>query len=103
MTKRKRRYFSPEQKSQAVIRHLQDGVPVSEICDELEIHPNKFYEWKKQALANMSEGFRSKREKGEHRQKRQIEKLESKISEKDSVIAELISENMTFKKKNGDV
>lgn len=103
MSKRTRRYFSPEQKAGAVIRHLQDGVPVSDICDELDIHPNKFYEWKKQALSNMAEGLRSKREKGEYRQKRQIEKLQSEISNKDGVIAELLSEHMALKKKNGDV
>lgn len=95
MSRRPRRNFTPEQKSAAVIRHLQDGVPVSRICDELDIHPNQFYDWKKQALESLSGAFeRKKTPRDDARKKRELEQLQDKLSKKDEVIAELLTDHI---------
>ena len=47
---RLRRRFSDVQKTKAILAHVQDGVPVSQVCEDLGIHPNQYYEWQKQAF-----------------------------------------------------
>ncbi|MBS1262481.1 MAG: hypothetical protein MAG453_01832 [Calditrichaeota bacterium] len=99
MSKRPRRSFTPEQKAAAVIRHLQDAVAVSQICDELDIHPNQFYDWKKQALESLSGAFeRRKTPREDARKKRELEQLQDKLSKKDEVIAELLTDHIAPKK-----
>jgi transposase-like protein len=101
--KRPRRQFTPEQKSHAVIRHLQDGVPVSQICDELDIHPNQFYDWKKQALESLAGAFeRKKTPREDARKKRELQQLQDKLSKKDEVIAELLTDHIALKKSLGE-
>ncbi len=50
MTKRKQP--TPEQKLAIVRRHLVEKVPVSDLCDELGVHPNQYYNWQKQSFEN---------------------------------------------------
>jgi len=49
MSRRPRRRFSDVQKTKAVLSHIQDGVSESQVCEDLGIHPNQYYEWQKQA------------------------------------------------------
>lgn len=102
MAQKKRRSFSPEQKARAVLRHIQDGVAVSQICDEMNIHPNQFYEWKKQALQNLSKALDRSDERKKRQGEREKQRLQSRLSEKDSVIAELLSDHMALKKSLGE-
>ena len=37
MTPKTRRRFTPDQKAAIVRRHLEDKVPISDLCDEYEI------------------------------------------------------------------
>ena len=102
-SRRARRMFTPDQKSKAVIRHLQDGVSVSQICEELSIHPNQFYDWKKQALESLAGAFAKKAAPQEQkRQQQQMERLHDKLSQKDEVIAELLTEHIKLKKSLGE-
>ena len=41
----KRKYFTPEEKVAIVRRHLLEGVPVSDLCDQLGIHATQYYAW----------------------------------------------------------
>ena len=38
-------------------RHLLDKVPVSDLCDELDIYPNQFYDWLKEFFENGHAAF----------------------------------------------
>ena len=38
-----RKNYSPEEKLSVLKRHLVEGVPVSDLCDELQLNPNVFY------------------------------------------------------------
>ena len=102
-SRRPRRMFTPEQKSKAVIRHLQDGIPASQICEELSIHPNQFYDWKKQALESMVGAFARKVVPTEARRQQQVvEQLQGKLAQKDEVIVELLTEHIKLKKSLGE-
>ena len=52
--KKSRRKFTAEQKAAILRRHLQDKVPVSDLCDEYKIQPSVFYTWQRQLLENIA-------------------------------------------------
>ena len=57
---RERRHFTPQQKVAIVKRHLVDGVPISDLCDEHHILPTQFYQWQKQLFENGATAFERK-------------------------------------------
>ena len=54
MGKKTRRRFSAEEKAKAVRSHLIDKRKISDIADELGIHPNQFYKWQSELFENAS-------------------------------------------------
>ena len=57
-----RKNYSPEEKLSILKRHLVEGVPVSDLCDELQLNPNVFYGWQKQLFENGAAAFQRSRE-----------------------------------------
>ena len=99
---RERRHFTPQQKVAIVKRHLVDGVPISDLCDEHHLLPTQFYQWQKQLFENGATAFERKgRPPGPSPQERQIQKLQTKLATKNEVIAELMEENVHLKKVDG--
>ena len=99
---RERRHFSPEQKVAIVKRHLVDGVPISNLCDQHHLLPTQFYQWQKQLFENGATAFeRRGRPPGPSPQERKIQQLEAKLATKNEVIAELMEENVGLKKLDG--
>lgn len=97
-----RRHFTPEQKVAIVKRHLVDGVPISDLCDQHHILPTQFYQWQKQLFENGATAFERKgRPPGPLPQERRIQQLEAKLATKNEVIAELMEENVNLKKVDG--
>jgi transposase-like protein len=41
--KKQRRHYMPEEKVAILRRHLVEGVPISDLCDELGLQPTVFY------------------------------------------------------------
>jgi len=103
MVTKTRRRFTPEQKATAVLRHVQDGVPVSQICDELKLHPNQFYQWHKQAMANLAKTFEPEDKTSDLRHERKVLALQSEMQRKNDVIAELLSDHIALKKSLGEI
>ncbi len=99
--KRKRRTFSPEEKAGVIRRHLLEKVPVSDICEELEIHPTLFYLWQKQFFEHGAAAFERKKKKStrEKEAKQKIDALEDKLVRKNEVLSELMEEHIALKKK----
>jgi len=48
----RKRSFQPDDKVAIIRRHLVEGVPVSDLCDELSIKPTQYYAWQKQFFEN---------------------------------------------------
>jgi transposase-like protein len=99
--KRTRRRFTAAEKSKSVIRHLQDGAPVSEVCDELQIHPNQYFDWQRVGLAGLHLAFERDGQKAEKRLLKENGELRVRLRDKDSVIAELLAEHIALKKSLG--
>ena len=88
-------------KTKAVLSHVQDGVPVSQVCENLGIHPNQYYDWQKQAFSSLPHVFSRDAIRQERSHRREVDNLKAKLSQKDEVIAELLTEHIALKKKTG--
>jgi transposase len=95
-----RRYFADHEKVAILKRHLIDKVPVSDLCDELQLYPNQFYDWLKKFFENGHLAFANGRkaranDEGQHAK---IQQLEAKLTRKNEVMAQLM-EALTLEKK----
>jgi len=98
--KNKKRVFSAEQKVKILREHLDNQVSVSELCERYQIHPNIFYIWKKKLFEGALQTFISQPARGNTKQ---IDKLQQKLRDRDSLISTLVAENIQFKKNiNGE-
>lgn len=105
MSKRTRRQFTGQQKVEIVKRHLIDGVAVSQLCEEYQLQPTQFYLWQKQLFENGATAFERKGQpkRSKAAEQRRIAKLESKIAQKNEVVAELLEEHVKLKKELGEL
>jgi transposase len=100
--RRQRRHFTAEQKVAIVKRHLVDGVPVSDLCDEYQLLPTQFYQWQKQLFEGGAAAFeRQSKPAGPSPAERRVQQLEAKLAVKNEVIAELMEECVSLKKVDG--
>ena len=96
-----RRHFLGTDKVAILKRHLIDKVPISDLCDELDIYPNQLYGWLKEFFENGHAAFDIGRKSKalEDANVEKIQKLEAKLVRKNEVMAELM-EALTEQKKS---
>src|SRR5882672_11694206 len=99
-----RRHFADHEKVAILKRHLIDKVPVSNLCDELDIYPNQFYDWLKKFFENGHLAFANGRKAKavEDAQQARIQQLEAKLVRKNEVMAELMEAHTELKKSLGE-
>jgi transposase len=99
-----RRHFPDHEKVAILKRHLIDKVPISNLCDELDLYPNQFYDWLKRFFENGHLAFANGRKSKavEDAKDHKIERLEAKLQRKDSVLGELMEEHVLLKKSLGE-
>ena len=99
-----RRHFTPQEKVAVIRRHLLEGVPISQLCDEMQISPNLFYLWQREFFENGHLAF-AKGRKGkaaDNAKEAKIQFLEAKLARKNEVMAELMEEHTQLKKDLGE-
>lgn len=95
-----KRKHRAEFKVKILREHLEQQVPIGKICEQYNLHPNLVYLWKKELFSGALEMF-SKRKN--NREDEKISRLEEKLTDKDSLISEIIEDNLRLKKSlNGD-
>jgi len=104
----KRKQLTPEQKVAVIRRHLIEDVPVSDLCDELGVHPNQYYNWQKQFFENGAAVFARRPNKANEKRRQnacdtKIEQLEKKLQNRNEVVAELMQEHVQLKKEIGEL
>ena len=52
--------YTGEEKLAILRRHLLDKVAISDLCDELGLHPTEFYRWQKEFFENGAAAFSGK-------------------------------------------
>ena len=101
----KRKKFSAEEKVKILRLHLIEKEPVSDVCDKHGLNPNVFYRWQKQFFENGTAAFEKGRDNLKDKRCRNLEKkvshLESRLANKDEVIAEIMQSHVQLKKKLG--
>jgi transposase-like protein len=99
--RKKRQYYTGEQKVSILKRHLVEREEVSRICDELKLHPTVFYDWQRRFFENGVKAFESEEKQESKQLRNKLEALETKLRRKDSALAELVEELIAEKKRNG--
>ena len=101
--KKKRKHYTPEEKVAILRRHLVEGVPISDLCDEQGLQPTVFYRWQKEFFENEAAAFLPRGRTNHQPEKERIAYLEKKIQTKDEVLAELMAEHVALKKRVGEL
>ena len=83
-------YFQTLKKTKTVLSHLQDGVLVSKVCENLGIHTNQYYEYQKQAFSSLSHVFSRDTILLDRIHQREVDNLKSKLSQKDRHALEIL-------------
>jgi transposase len=101
----KRRHFTPQEKVDALKRHLLEKTPISDLCDGLGIAPPLFYRWQKEFFENAHAVFDNGRKSKalEDANVKKIEQLEAKLVRKNEVMAELMEAHTELKKSLGEL
>src|SRR2546427_9880262 len=100
--RRERKHYTPEEKVSILRRHLLDKVPVSTLCEELQLQPTVFYHWLKQLFENGAVAFQRPRDSSRKHEQERMAALEKKLRTKDEVLAELMEEHVALKKSLGE-
>jgi transposase-like protein len=75
---------------------------VTEICKKYDISAGNFYKWQEKFLKGALENFKKSDEGPTKAELRKIEELEKKKTRMQSVITEIVQENIELKKSLGD-
>jgi hypothetical protein len=65
------------------------------------MHPNPYYAWQKQAFSSLPHFFSREDIRQERSHQREVDKLQLKLSQKDDLIDELMTEHIALKKRLG--
>ncbi len=102
-----RKILTPEQKLAIVREHLLEKVPVSQVCDKHGISVVNFYNWQRQLFEDGASAFERKTNKANAKRQQdaqavKLEAMETKLQQRNEVIAELLEENVRLKKASGE-
>ena len=100
--KKQRKHYTPEEKVAILRKHLVEGVPISDLCDESGLQPTVFYRWQKEFFENGAAAFQQRGRTNHQPEQERIAYLEQKIQTKDEVLAELMAEHVALKKELGN-
>jgi transposase-like protein len=97
---RERKRYSPDQKVLIVRELLENNVPISQLAEKYQVHVNDIYNWKKKLFEGAKDIFQAKagNQKQITSEQKKIEKLQSKLKDRDEAIAMLLKENIEIKK-----
>lgn len=105
-TRRERKHYSPEQKVLILRELLENNVSISQLAEKYQVHINDIYNWKKKLFEGAKGTFQQKpsNQKQTSLEQKKIEKLESKLRDREEAIAILLKENIEIKKSiNGEI
>ncbi len=83
-----------KQRKHFLRRHLVEGAPISDLCDERGLQPTAFYRWQKEFFENGAAAFQPRGRTNHQPEQERIAYLEQKIQTKDEVLAELMAEQL---------
>jgi transposase-like protein len=97
-----KKQYQASEKVSIIRAHLLENKAISDVCDEHQIHPSVYYRWQKQFFEQGDKAFAPHNEKQVITQlKQEISRLETKLARKDEVIAEVMEDYISLKKRYG--
>ncbi len=96
-----RKHYSPDQKFKIVKEQMTTKMSVTEICKKYDLSPTNFYKWQNQFLKSALEGFKTTQAGPTKAELRKIDELEKNNNRMQSVISEIVQENIELKKNLG--
>ena len=99
----KRKHVPGGQKAVILKRYLVDKVPISDLCDEYGIQPSQVYQWQKVLFENAAVVFERPNRRADDAKERKVAALQTKLQQKNEVIAELMQEHVELKKELGEL
>ena len=100
---KQRKRFSSEVKVLILKKHLVEGVPISDLCDQHGFHPTVFYRWQKAFFENGIRAFEKEEKPRVLKLEKEITRLKEKLSKKNEVLSELMEEHVNLKKNLGGI
>lgn len=98
-----RKRMNAKEKMMILRELLENKVQIGELSEKYGIHPNVIYNWKKTLFEKGEQLFDDRREKTSNKAEEKISRLEAKLKDKDSLISELVEDNVRLKKNmNGE-
>lgn len=95
--------MSAKEKIMILRELLENKMQIGELAEKYHIHPNLIYNWKKILFEKGEVLFEDKRERASAKTEEKLSRLETKLKDKDSLISEIVEDNIRLKKKlNGD-
>ena len=97
---KQRKHYSAEQKVMILRELLENNIPISQLAEKYEVRPNDIYNWKKKLFESATDIFAPKisAPKQTSAEQKKIEKLQSKLKDRDEAISYLLRENIEIKK-----
>jgi transposase-like protein len=106
MERQPRKRYTGEQIIGFLKRHLVEGVPISDVCEQAGIHPTQFYRWQKQLFEVGASVFDRKPGRAEAREveaaREKVAELEQRLQKKHEVLSELMEEHVALRKGLGE-
>ncbi len=93
----KGRKITPEFKVMILRELLDNQVPAGKLSEEYGIHINLIYKWKKELFSHA--GLIFVNNKSSNSESDKLTQLEKKLKQKDSLISEIVEDNIRLKKK----
>jgi len=97
---KQRKQYTAEQKVIILRELLENNVPISQLAEKYQVRPNDIYNWKKKLFESATDIFilKPSNVKQTSVEQKKIEKLQSKLRDRDEAISFLIRENIEIKK-----
>ena len=96
MEQRKR--LSAKEKMIVLRELLENKVQIGELSEKYNIHPNVIYNWKKTLFEKGELLFEDKRDRTNNKTEEKIARLESKLTDRNDLISEILGDNIRLKK-----
>lgn len=91
--------MNAEQKIMILRELLENKMQIGELSEKYGIHPNVIYNWKKILFEKGSQLFADTRERTSAKAEQKLSHLETKLKDRDTLIAEIVEDNIRLKKK----
>ncbi len=101
--RKKRTYYTADEKVNIIRKHLLEKVPISDLCEQHKLQPTVFYRWQKQFFEHGSRTIDGVEKIKVSSQEEKILALEQKLQTKNEVLSELMKEHLKLKNNFGEV